>query len=131
MFFPKTRWKKILIIVFAVILLLALIVGRLSLFPPKRTVNECLAAAAEATSSAKTLPIISKDKLKEFDGVRNPKTYLAFNCLVYDVTAGKDQYYGDGKTYHYLVGRDATAQLNIFGGDIIKQKYPVVGILGD
>lgn len=69
------------------------------------------------------------EDLSVFDGVKNEKTYIGYHCLVYDVTAGKDEYYATGRGYHYLVGRDATKQLEVFGGDIIQEKYPVVGVL--
>lgn len=78
-----------------------------------------------------SLPIFSIDELAKYDGVKNEKTYVGFHCVVYDVTEGKNNYYADGKGYHYLVGRDATKQLDIFGGDIIESKYPKVGLLND
>jgi predicted heme/steroid binding protein len=65
--------------------------------------------------------------LAQYDGIHNEKIYIGYHCLVYDVTDGKENYYGEGKGYHYLVGRDATKQLEIFGGDIIESKYPKVG----
>lgn len=54
--------------------------------------------------------------------------YVALDGYVYDVTAGKS-YYAPGGTYHSIAGKDASAQLHVFGGDIIRQKYPIVGIL--
>lgn len=54
--------------------------------------------------------------------------YLALDGLVYDVTPGA-KYYKPGGSYHALAGRDASDQLHIAGGAIIKSKYPVVGIL--
>lgn len=77
----------------------------------------------------KTLPRLGSKELAHYDGVENEKTYIGYHCLIYDVTEGKEQYYAQGKGYHYLVGRDATKQLEIFGGDIIENKYPVVGVL--
>lgn len=53
--------------------------------------------------------------------------YLAYDGYVYDVTAGKADFYGPGQPYHDLVGKDSSALLNMFGGEIIKQKYEVVG----
>jgi len=53
---------------------------------------------------------------------------LAMNGEVYDVTAGKE-YYVPGGTYHFLAGHDSSAELNLIGGDIIRRKYPVVGVL--
>lgn len=89
--------------------------------------NSCKYVARESRFAS--LPAFTSNQLSQYDGVQNESTYLAYKCLIYDVTDGKDKYYGEGKGYHYLVGRDSTQQLNIFGGDIIEEKYPVVGIL--
>lgn len=53
--------------------------------------------------------------------------YIALDGYVYDVTVGKS-FYVPGGTYHSIAGKDASRDLHIFGGDIIKNKYPVVGI---
>lgn len=68
-------------------------------------------------------------ELNKFDG-SDPALpiYLAFSGNVYDVTSGKS-YYQPGGVYHYLAGRDASVELHIAGGEIIKRKYPVVGRL--
>lgn len=67
------------------------------------------------------------DQLKLYDGTDTSKPiYLAYQGNIYDVTAGKS-YYEPGGTYHWLTGRDATSDLNLVGGEIIKRKYPVVG----
>jgi predicted heme/steroid binding protein len=54
--------------------------------------------------------------------------YLALNGYVYDVSSGRSDFYDPGKPYHYLTGRDASSELNMFGGSIIKRKYKIVGI---
>lgn len=54
---------------------------------------------------------------------------LAMDGLVYDISGGRDRYYGPGKPYHSLAGTDATALLHIAGGDIVRKKYTVVGRL--
>jgi len=75
------------------------------------------------------LPVLKTSELKAFDGTKPGKPiYLGYEGLVYDVTAGKE-YYQVGGTYHFLVGKDSTADLRIAGGDIIKKKYPVVAQL--
>lgn len=76
-----------------------------------------------------SLPTIDKTELSKHDGIQDSTIYLGYHCIVYDVTRGKDEYYGEGKAYHYLVARDATKQLEIFGGDFIESKYTPVGIL--
>ena len=77
------------------------------------------------------LPKLTAQDLTLHDGVKRPDIYLAYKCIIYDVTAGKDKFYGLGKPYHYLVGRDSTKQLMIFGGDTIAAKYPAVGVLNE
>lgn len=68
-------------------------------------------------------------QLAEYDGTDPHKPiYIAMDGLVYDVTAGKS-YYQSGGSYHYLAGRDSTADLHIAGGGLIKRKYPVIGRL--
>lgn len=77
------------------------------------------------------LPIMKAEELKAFNGSRAGKPiYLGFEGLVYDVSAGKE-YYQPGGAYHYLAGRDSTADLRIAGGDIIKRKYPVIARLAE
>ena len=131
--FQKKHFKPIFSSSLSVVLcfLLIFVFLRIFIFKPTKEDNSCVSVSKNSTASAKTLVSLSSNQLKEFDGVRNYKVYIGLDCLVYDVTSGKDQYYGEGKPYHYLVARDATDQLKIFGGDIIKRKYPVVGILGD
>lgn len=80
-------------------------------------------------SKYSTFPAFTENDLSKYDGVNDEKVYVGYHCLVYDVTEGKDMYYGEGKGYHYLVGRDSSKQLEIFGGDIIETKYPIVGVL--
>lgn len=70
-------------------------------------------------------------ELAKYDGSDpdNP-IYLALDGQVYDITAGKD-YYKTGGVYNFLAGRDASVELHLAGGDIIRRKYPVIGILTD
>ena len=76
-----------------------------------------------------SLPHISPNELAKHDGSdAHLPIYIALNGLVYDVTSGKS-YYIPGGVYHYLAGKDSSLQLNFIGGDIIKEKYPIVGIL--
>lgn len=96
------------------------------LFLPEGVTSEC-----ENKANSKNLPVISKQELANHDGIKAPTIFVGYHCLVYDVSLGRDKYYGDGKPYHYLVGRDSTKQLSIFGGSMIEDKYKAVGILGD
>ncbi len=72
---------------------------------------------------------ITAEELKKYDGT-DPKLpiYIALDGLIYDVTAGS-KFYTPGGPYHYLAGKDSSAELHLIGGDIIKRKYPVVGKL--
>lgn len=64
--------------------------------------------------------------LSEFSGTDPDKPiYLALDGFVYDVTAGKE-FYQTGGQYHFLAGRDASAELHIAGAGIIRRKYPIV-----
>lgn len=76
------------------------------------------------------LPIYTVNSIKEFDGTdQNKPVYIAYEGYVYDVSAGRNDYYDVGRDYHYLAGKDSTAELNIVGGSIIKKKYKIVGVL--
>lgn len=76
-----------------------------------------------------SLRVYSAEELKLFDGTQLGKPiYLGFEGLVYDVSKGAE-YYAVSGTYHYLAGRDATNELHVAGGAIIKAKYPVIGRL--
>lgn len=76
----------------------------------------------------KNLPTYSESSLKQFDGTNDKlPIYVALDGYVYDVTAGR-KFYEVGGTYHRIAGKDASSELHIFGGDIIKSKYPIIGV---
>lgn len=85
-----------------------------------------LPASVQATAAVRQFTL---KELNNYDGsdVSLP-IYLAFSGNVYDVSNGK-KFYEPGGVYHYLAGRDASVELHIAGGEIIKRKYPVVGRL--
>lgn len=92
------------------------------------TTPETTEAAAPAESpTTVTLPTYSKETLARYNG-EDPSLpiYIAFEGNVYDVTSGK-KFYEPGGAYHFLAGTDGTLLLRTFGGDLIKQKYLVVG----
>lgn len=83
----------------------------------------------QPTVNAKEERFFSLSELSKYDGTQTDRPiYLAFEGQVYDVTMGY-KYYSVGGIYHFLAGRDATDDLHIAGGDIIKRKYPVIGLL--
>jgi predicted heme/steroid binding protein len=59
----------------------------------------------------------------------NLPVYLAMDGLVYDVSAGRSDFYNPDMPYHYLTGKDSSTELHFAGGGIIKVKYPVIGTL--
>ncbi|MEI7579409.1 MAG: cytochrome b5 domain-containing protein [bacterium] len=78
---------------------------------------------------SENLRTYNTNHLAEFDGTDPAKPiYLGLNGYVYDVTPGK-QFYEVGGSYHYLAGKDSSAELNLIGGDIIVKKYQVIGKL--
>jgi predicted heme/steroid binding protein len=74
-----------------------------------------------------SLPVFTSDSLAMFSGEDlSLPIYVAYEGVVYNVTEGK-KFYGPDGHYNFLAGTDSTKLLKIFGGDIIKKKYPVVG----
>jgi len=78
---------------------------------------------------ASGLPLYNQKTIQEFNGENLLKPVLiAYNGFVYDVSAGREEFYNIDRPYHYLAGKDSTKDLNIAGGAIIKRKYSIVGI---
>lgn len=50
---------------------------------------------------------ITREELEEYDGFEGAPLYLAVKKRVYDVSKG-GMFYGEGKEYHNLVGKDAS-----------------------
>jgi len=81
------------------------------------------------SSSPSHFPDFTPKYLATFSGVDSKKPiYIALNGLVYDVSEGRE-FYALGGAYHDLAGKDSSKELNLFGGEIIKRKYPIVGKL--
>lgn len=75
------------------------------------------------------VPVFTAEQVLEYDGTDQDKPiYLIYQGYVYDVTEGR-KYYEEGGSYHFLAGKDSTTELNMFGGEIIKKKYPIIGKL--
>jgi predicted heme/steroid binding protein len=80
-------------------------------------------------SASSTLMRLTLDELSHFDGSSTTlPIYIGLDGFIYDVSTGKS-FYAPGAVYHYLAGSDASRSLRIMGADIIKQKYPIVGII--
>lgn len=90
-----------------------------------------LSAPALTSQQESHLQTFSVADLGQFDGTDSAKPiYIGLNGYVYDVSAGRE-FYQAGGTYHFLAGKDSSAELNLIGGDIIAKKYPIVGKLVD
>ena len=93
----------------------------------------CLALAVGVywfNSQKSTLPNITLSELSRYNGTNQDlPVYLALDGFVYDVSPGRTDFYNPGKPYHYLAGRDSSADLHVAGGTIIKMKYKIVGYL--
>ncbi len=75
-------------------------------------------------------PQFHEADLAPFNGTNPDKPiYIGLDGYVYDVSAGGKQFYVTGASYHYLAGRDSSKELDLIGGEIIKRKYPIVGVL--
>lgn len=74
------------------------------------------------------LPAYSAAELSQHNGEQPDRpVLLALDGYIYDVSAGRDDFYAPGKPYHYLAGRDSSQELHLAGGEIIRNKYPIVG----
>jgi len=75
----------------------------------------------------RALPTFNTETLTQYNGTDSTlPIYIAFDGLVYDVTPGR-KYYEQGGSYDFLSGTDGTKLLKVFGGDLIKKKYTVIG----
>lgn len=119
--FSENKYKNIIIVIAGISFLLVLLLGaflRFGLGFGKKPL----------TSEGWENRYFSAEDLKKYNGA-NPKEpiYMGYEGKVYDVSTGAG-FYAAGKTYNYLTGRDATAELNEVGvGEIIVRKYPVIG----
>ncbi len=75
------------------------------------------------------MPIYSESELAKYSGENGDKPILlALDGLVYDVSPGAADFYAPGESYHYLVGKDSSVLLHVFGDKLIRDKYKVVGV---
>ncbi len=52
---------------------------------------------------------LTYEELRQYDGVSNPKLYIALKGQIYDVTGSP--FYAPGAGYHGFTGHDATLNL--------------------
>lgn len=75
------------------------------------------------------MQVYTSSELAMYDGTDSSKPiYLALDGYVYDISDGREDFYGPGEAYHELAGKDSSVLLQIFGGDIIRGKYQIVGV---
>lgn len=85
----------------------------------------------QASRDITTTPLLkyNEQQLAQYDGNDPTKpVLLALDGYVYDVSSGRQDFYNPDKSYHYLVGKDSSSELHLFGGEIIKKKYQIVGV---
>lgn len=91
--------------------------------------NNSFGHVSADTSQTTQLLKYNDQQLAQYNGDDPTKpVFLALDGYVYDVTSGRSDYYDPNKSYHYLVGKDSSKELHLFGGEIIKRKYQVIGI---
>lgn len=78
--------------------------------------------------SSKELPLITKSQLALRNGQDKPEIWVAFNDLVYDVTASR--LWQRGKHYEHWAGQDLTDELkDAPHTDKVFDKFKVIGHL--
>lgn len=83
----------------------------------------------QPTAVVEGMKVYDKARLAKYDGSDETKPiYLALDGYVYDVSPGRSDFYGVGQPYHDLAGKDDSVMLHMFGGELIKRKYKVVGV---
>jgi predicted heme/steroid binding protein len=60
-----------------------------------------------SVSQDKQVNLFTKDELKLYNGIDKPQLYLAILGKVFDVSTGAS-HYGNGATYNFFIGRDAS-----------------------
>jgi predicted heme/steroid binding protein len=94
-----------------------------------RMYSENAAPPSLQETQRETLRDFTANELSQYDGASTTlPIYIGLDGYVYDVTEGR-RFYAPGAVYHYLAGKDSSKSLHIMGADIIKQKYPIIGIL--
>ncbi|MFZ2831976.1 MAG: cytochrome b5 domain-containing protein [Minisyncoccia bacterium] len=83
---------------------------------------------AKVVPGTENLPTFTTEMLRAYDGTSTSSpVYIALDGYVYDVSEGR-KFYEPGAGYHYLAGKDSSKTLHIFGADILKEKYKIIGL---
>ena len=111
------------------LIIMGMTIFGLSLVSQTNTGYPSITTTAGSVVASSTLPVITVGELARHEGSdASLPIYIGLDGYVYDVTSGKE-YYGPKGIYHALAGKDSSETLHFFGGDIIKQKYPVIATL--
>lgn len=122
----QTFIKKVLIVLAIVVLIIVI-----AIFVYLKNTKDEIKRKQQQAEQSVDLKLFTENDIAQFNGEDLSKPiYIGLNGYVYDVTAGK-KFYKTGGTYHYLAGKDSSAELNEIGGDIIQKKYPIIGKLED
>ena len=117
----KQRTKKLLVVGGVLAVFGVLFLFGYSRLLPMREIS--------SLPGSENLPRYTATMLAKYDGTDSKlPIYLGLDGYVYDVTAGRS-FYGLEGEYHALAGRDSSKDLRVFGGNIIKNKYPIIGAL--
>lgn len=123
--YTKTMQRRTKYIIATIATLLALTMLYVWIFLPRARQP----LTQQNKSASTTLRAFTITELAKYDGSSTTlPIYIGLDGYVYDVSTGK-KFYEVGATYHYLAGNDSSKSLHIMGGETIKQKYPIVGIL--
>jgi predicted heme/steroid binding protein len=121
--------KRFITFSLVVIIIDGLILGML--YWKNNQINQYTYASNQKTTITPTKTpkkVFTKDELIKYNGDNpNLPVYLALDGNVYDVSVSRKDYYDPGKSYHDIAGKDSSQILHLFGGAIIKKKYPIVG----
>lgn len=86
-----------------------------------------LCATSEEQKEA-SLRTFTPEEIAEYDGSNPDKPiYMAVKGVVFDVTSGKD-FYGKGKSYNVLVGKDATRAVALWSLEEKDLTHDVTGL---
>jgi predicted heme/steroid binding protein len=118
--------KKVKMVFIILVILNIVVLGSVSFLWIQSDMRVNAIKNSKSTTQLKTFTLA---ELARYNGSNSTlPIYLALDGYVYDVTKGRE-FYQVGGPYHDLAGRDASKELHLVGGGIIKRKYPVVGKL--
>lgn len=85
-------------------------------------------ALSGGDDNSQNLRAFTPEEIAEYDGTDpNKPIYMAVKGVVFDVTSGKD-FYGKGKSYNALVGKDATRAVALWSLEKKDLTHDVTGL---